>query len=114
MFVNRKAPYGTIYALESLEVVLIAATWVAQEWIRGNLFTGLPWLFVGHTQTPVLAMCQVADLASAYGVTFWVVLVNAWVALFVLRRLNPAGLVGAGRTELVRLICGVAIDRAST
>jgi tRNA 2-thiouridine synthesizing protein C len=26
MFVNRKAPYGTVYALESLEVVLIAAT----------------------------------------------------------------------------------------
>ncbi len=26
MFVNRKAPYGSIYALESLEVVLIAAT----------------------------------------------------------------------------------------
>jgi tRNA 2-thiouridine synthesizing protein C len=25
MFVNRKAPYGTVYALESLEVVLIAA-----------------------------------------------------------------------------------------
>ena len=26
MFVNRKAPYGSIYALESLEVVLITAT----------------------------------------------------------------------------------------
>ena len=26
MFVNRKAPFGTIYSLESLEVVLIAAT----------------------------------------------------------------------------------------
>jgi len=26
MLVNRKAPYGTIYALEALEVVLIAAT----------------------------------------------------------------------------------------
>jgi tRNA 2-thiouridine synthesizing protein C len=26
MFVNRKAPFGTIYALESLEVVLITAT----------------------------------------------------------------------------------------
>ena len=25
MYVNRKAPYGTIYALESLEVVLIGA-----------------------------------------------------------------------------------------
>lgn len=26
MFVNRKPPYGTVYALESLEVVLITAT----------------------------------------------------------------------------------------
>lgn len=26
MFLNRRAPYGTIYALESLEVVLITAT----------------------------------------------------------------------------------------
>lgn len=26
MFVNRRPPYGTVYALESLEVVLIAAT----------------------------------------------------------------------------------------
>ena len=25
MYVNRKAPHGTVYALESLEVVLIAA-----------------------------------------------------------------------------------------
>ena len=25
MYINRKAPYGTIYAWESLEVVLIAA-----------------------------------------------------------------------------------------
>ena len=25
MYINRKAPYGTVYALESLEVVLIAA-----------------------------------------------------------------------------------------
>ncbi|MGA9032439.1 MAG: DsrE family protein, partial [Sulfuricaulis sp.] len=25
LYVNRKAPYGTIYALESLEVVLISA-----------------------------------------------------------------------------------------
>jgi apolipoprotein N-acyltransferase len=77
-------------------VVVIAGTWVAQEWIRGNLFTGLPWLYLGHTQSPVLAMCQVADLASVYGVTFWVVLINAWVALWVLHRLNPARLVGAG------------------
>ena len=77
-------------------VLLVAVTWVAQEWLRGNLFTGLPWLFVGHTQTPVLAMCQVADFAGVYGVTFWVVLVNAWVALLILHRLDVSRLVAAG------------------
>ena len=30
MYVNRKVPYGTIYALESLEVVLIAAAFEQQ------------------------------------------------------------------------------------
>jgi tRNA 2-thiouridine synthesizing protein C len=30
LYVNRKAPYGTIYALESLEVVLIAAAFDQQ------------------------------------------------------------------------------------
>lgn len=30
MYVNRKAPYGTIYALESLEVVLIGAAFEQQ------------------------------------------------------------------------------------
>src|SRR5208282_5080620 len=59
----------------------VAALWVACEWLRGNMFTGLPWLFMGHTQTPVLAMCQVADVASAYGVSLWVVAVNVLAAL---------------------------------
>mgnify|MGYP006381824849 CR=1 FL=1 len=31
MFVNRSAPYGTIYALESLEVVLISAAFEQDE-----------------------------------------------------------------------------------
>jgi apolipoprotein N-acyltransferase len=79
----------------TLAPFLVAALWVAQEWIRGNLFTGLPWLYLGHTQTPVLAMCQVADLASAYGVTFWVVLINAWFTLLILHRLSVARLVPA-------------------
>ena len=30
VFINRKAPYGTIYALEALEVVLIAGAFEQQ------------------------------------------------------------------------------------
>ncbi len=41
MFVNRKAPYGTIYALESLEVVLISAAFdqdVALAFVDDGVF----------------------------------------------------------------------------
>jgi apolipoprotein N-acyltransferase len=88
-----------------VSIVAIAAAWVAQEWIRGWLFTGFPWLFLGHTQTPVLAMCQVADFASAYGVTFWVVLINGWVAFLFLHRLSVARLVLPG-VAVVAVLAG--------
>jgi apolipoprotein N-acyltransferase len=85
-------------------MLLIAVIWVAQEWIRGNLFTGMPWLYLGHSQTPVIIMCQVADFASAYGVTFWVVLINAWVALVFLHRLNVARVAIPGLV-VVAVVC---------
>src|SRR5688572_6284098 len=42
----------------------VAAIWVAAEWLRGTVFTGLPWLFIGYTQSPLLALCQIADFAG--------------------------------------------------
>ena len=39
MMVNRKAPYGTVYALESLEVVLIAAAFEQEPGAVKNLVT---------------------------------------------------------------------------
>jgi apolipoprotein N-acyltransferase len=89
------------------KVLLIAATWTSFEWLRGNWpLNGLPWLFLGHSQTPVLALCQVADVAGVYGITFWIASVNALVALFVLSRFHfrplvPAAAVVAGMFVLV-------------
>jgi len=77
-------------------ILLVAAIWVAMEFAWGNFLTGLPWLFLAHTQTPILAMCQIADLTGTYGVTFWIVLVNAWLAMLILHRLNPARLILSG------------------
>ncbi len=76
-----REPFFSVAAL-----LLIPTVWVSLEWVRGNLFTGLPWLFIGHTQTPALAMCQIADFSSAYGVGFWVVMVNVLVAQLILAR----------------------------
>jgi apolipoprotein N-acyltransferase len=67
-------------------VFAIAMVWTAGEWIRGNLMTGFPWLYLGHSQTPILFMCQIADFGGAYAVTFWVVAVNALLAIFWLNR----------------------------
>jgi apolipoprotein N-acyltransferase len=64
----------------------VAIVWAAFEWLRGFLFTGLPWLFLGHTQTPNLGICQIADVTGAYGVSFWVAAVNAVVAMAWMRR----------------------------
>lgn len=47
MFVNRKAPYGTIYAWESLEVVLIAAAF-EQDVSMAFLDDGVYQLKKGH------------------------------------------------------------------
>jgi apolipoprotein N-acyltransferase len=68
-------------------MLLIPAVWVGFEWLRGSWpLNGLPWLFLGHTQSPALLICQIADLAGVAGVSFLVVMINAFVALVVLNR----------------------------
>jgi len=77
-------------------VVSTAAVWVAFDWLRGNSLFALPWLYFGYTQSPALALCQVADFGGVYGVTFCIVLVNALIAIALrtgmcgLRTLMPA------------------------
>jgi apolipoprotein N-acyltransferase len=64
-------------ARTAVAALLIAATWASSEWLRGYVFGGFPWAFVSHTQTPLVTMCQIADITGSYGIAFWVMLVNA-------------------------------------
>lgn len=52
MYVNRKAPYGTIYALESLEVVLIGAAF-EQNVVLAFLDDGVFQLAKGQDTKPI-------------------------------------------------------------
>jgi apolipoprotein N-acyltransferase len=79
--------------------LLVAALWCGLEWLRGTYSPfgahGLPLLYIGHSQTPFLASCQIADIVGVYGVSFWVVLINAllamiWIDRANLKRLLPA------------------------
>jgi apolipoprotein N-acyltransferase len=71
-------------------VVAVALAWVAAEWLRANVAAGFPWLPLGSTQSPLPAMCQVADLGGPWIVSFWLVLPNALLAVIWIERRNAA------------------------
>ena len=92
----------------SVAVFASALLWVGVDWLRGTLFTGLPYLLLGHTQSPMRAMIQIADFAGTYGVTFWVVLVNAGLlALWVNRRRIKIALPGVAAVAALLVFVGV-------
>jgi tRNA 2-thiouridine synthesizing protein C len=65
MFVNRRAPYGTIYALESLEVVLISAAF-EQEVCLAFLDDGVFQLLKGQ-ETSGIGMKNFSPTFKALG-----------------------------------------------
>ena len=68
----------------ALAVLAIAAVWVGLEWFRGTWpLGGLAWLYWGHTQSPFLAVCQIADFAGVFGISFWGAAVNAAIVRFI-------------------------------
>ncbi|MBC8107195.1 MAG: apolipoprotein N-acyltransferase [Anaerolineae bacterium] len=70
----------------AVAVLLIATVWAGCEWFRGWLFNGFQWMFLGQTQSPILAMCQVADIGGVFAVTFWVMCINALIVITVMHR----------------------------
>jgi apolipoprotein N-acyltransferase len=50
-----------------------AAAWVALEMIRGWLFGGFPWNYLGASQFRMIPLIQIAAVAGVYGVSFLVV-----------------------------------------
>ncbi len=59
----------------------LPALWVGAEFLRGHLFTGFPWVLSGYALTGSLVLMQSADLAGVLGLSFIVMLVNAFIYL---------------------------------
>lgn len=60
-----------------LTFLLAAPLWVSLELLRAYFMTGFPWALLGYSQYRHLHIIQIADLAGVYGVSFFVVFVNA-------------------------------------
>ena len=56
--------------------LLLPLTWTLADFVRSQGVLGFPWGCIGYAVTPWLPAIQTAELASVWGVAFWVVLAN--------------------------------------
>lgn len=65
--------------------------WVGGEFARAVVMSGFPWFFLSHSQYKVLTLIQISDVFGAYGVSFLVAAVNAFVADMLIARWAAPG-----------------------
>lgn len=80
---------GTVKGI--IKILLgVPAAWVALEYIRSNLLTGMGWALLGYSQYTNLVVIQIADTFGTYGVSFLIVMVNAGIYMAI-KGLRPNG-----------------------
>jgi len=77
-------------------ICAFAVMWSVAEWLRGHLFTGLPWNLIGYVWAGgfpgALAMLQSTAWIGIYGLGFLTVLAASLLALLGTPSLTPIGL----------------------
>ncbi len=78
------AVFAYVYALWQKEKFLnrlffLSSAWVALEYIRGHLLSGLNWVSLAHSQYKNLIFLQSADITGAAGLSFLIVMVNLFL-----------------------------------
>jgi len=83
--------------------------WVALEYTRSFLMSGMPWELLGYSQYRRIHLIQIADISGVYGVSFLIVLVNStlFVCLDFLntRRLDRQNRIPFSASACALLIC---------
>ena len=84
-------PKNPNWTARTFWTLTVAAAWVALEFLRGWLFTGFPWNFIGVSQFKIVPLIQIAAVTGVHGVSFLVVWFS--IALFSAAQMvlkNPA------------------------
>lgn len=67
-------------------VITAPILWVSLEYLRSKLLTGFPWENISYSQYANLYFIQICDLLGDYGLSFYIVFVNATLTHFVQER----------------------------
>ncbi len=62
-------------------MVAAAALWTLCEWLRGYLFTGMPWLSIGYTALPGSLLAGYAPIGGVFLVSLTATVIAAMIAL---------------------------------
>ncbi len=81
-----------------LQALLLPAVWVALEWVRSWIFTGLPWNQLGISQWQRLGLLRLTTVTGVYGISFLIVAVN--IAIWHLARRTIGRFRGQGGRRL--------------
>ena len=91
--------------------LVMPASWVLMEWLRGLLFTGFPWLAVGYSQVPTSPLAGYAPVFGVYGVSLVVALSAGMLIMLWQFRWSKAG--KAALVVLLLLWAGGAMLRTT-
>lgn len=65
---------------------LVPTLWVGIDWLRGILFTGMPWMDLGYGLWNNTYLVQIADLLGHHGLTWLIIFVNSMLVLLLVRK----------------------------
>ena len=75
--------------MSPVQLLFIPATWVALEYARSHLLSGLGWNLLAYSQVSWTALIQCADVTGVWGVSFLLVFVNSIVAMVLAKEFRP-------------------------
>lgn len=93
---------------DALFIILVPSAWVVTEYLRNYLLTGLNWALVGYSQYLSRVFIQIADIGGVYIVSFFVVLVNYAIFIFIREKfLKPSDKFINAKKAVIIAIVGV-------
>jgi apolipoprotein N-acyltransferase len=83
---------------------LAPAPWVTLEYLRGHLIGGFPWIPLGNTMVTLLPIAQLASLVGVYGLSCFVVAINAAFVYAAIARGRARLTTAAGALALIAVV----------